>query len=141
MKDIDFSRALVISIKPNYAKLIYEGKKQWEFRKAPPPLLKELFVYESAPVSCITGVIIFSSMICGSVCDVYESIRQNTAFTKNLTGISFSNLLDYVGRGQSVAALRVGAFRRFPSPAPLVCKPPQNWGTCCIANNLKNSGV
>ena len=28
---------IVMSIKPKYAKAIYEGRKNWEFRKAPPP--------------------------------------------------------------------------------------------------------
>ena len=42
---------IVMSIKPKYAKAIYEGRKNWEFRKAPPPIYKEIYIYESAPVS------------------------------------------------------------------------------------------
>ena len=42
---------LVLAIKPKYAKAIYEGRKHWEFRKSPPPIFREMYVYESAPVS------------------------------------------------------------------------------------------
>ena len=32
---------IVMAIKPKYAKAIYEGRKNWEFRKAPPPIWSE----------------------------------------------------------------------------------------------------
>ena len=119
----------LMSIKPKYAKLIYEGKKQWEFRKAPPPLMVPMFIYESAPVSRITGIIVFSSMIRGVVSDVWELITHNKAFTKNLTGISWSDLLEYSGKDRAVAALRVCQVERCAAPVELQCAPPQNWGT------------
>lgn len=129
----------VIAIKPKYAKLIYEGKKHWEFRKAPPPLMEPLYIYESAPVCRITGVIVFSSMIRGLVSDVFELIRHNTAFTKNLTGISRNDLLAYAGKRGSVAALRVSMVERCDSAIHLGCKPPQNWGTFYIKKDEDNA--
>lgn len=33
-----FAAPVIMAIKPRFAELIYEGRKVWEFRKAPPPL-------------------------------------------------------------------------------------------------------
>ena len=57
---------IVMAIKPKYAKAIYEGRKNWEFRKAPPPIYKEIYIYESAPVSKITGRVVFSASVTGT---------------------------------------------------------------------------
>ena len=36
---------VIMAIKPRFAKLIYEGRKVWEFRKTPPPLMRLVLVY------------------------------------------------------------------------------------------------
>ena len=40
--DKSHPKVIVMSLKPKYAKAIYEGRKNWEFRKTPPPLFKEI---------------------------------------------------------------------------------------------------
>ena len=121
-------RVLVMALKPKYAKAIYEGRKNWEFRKAPPPLFKEIFIYESAPVSKITGTVWFEQSVTGIPEAVYYMVKGNKCYTKNLAGISLEYLEEYA-KGSKVAALRVGEAKRLDHDVALDAKPPQNWGT------------
>lgn len=127
-KQLRENRVIVMSLKPKYAKAIYEGKKNWEFRKAPPPLYKDILIYESAPVSKITGIVMFSESITGVPMVVHDLARCNRVYTKNLTGISSDKLCEYAGKSL-VTALRVFDVHRFDHDVEFNCKPPQNWGT------------
>lgn len=118
---------IVLALKPKYAKAIYEGKKNWEFRKAPPPIFREMYVYESAPVSAITGTITFSESVTGVPIAVWDIVKRNKCFTRNLTGISLEALEAYTGK-HTVTALRVMDARRFDKPVKISARPPQNWG-------------
>jgi len=59
------NRVIIMAIKPKYAEAIYAGKKRWEFRKAPPPVPGWVLLYESAPVSAITGKVFLGAKIQG----------------------------------------------------------------------------
>lgn len=120
-------KVIVMALKPAYAKAIYEGKKQWEFRKAPPPLYTRIYIYESAPVSAVTGWVYFSESVTGVPVVVWDMVRTNRCFTKNLTGISLPALQAYAGK-KLVTALRVYKPERLDRPIPFDAKPPQNWG-------------
>ena len=120
-------KVIVMSIKPKYAKAIYEGKKHWEFRKAPPPLYERIYIYESAPVSKVTGWLYFSESVTGVPTVVWDIVKCNRVFTKNLTGISLEGLQAYAGK-KLVTALRVYEPTRCEQPISFVAKPPQNWG-------------
>ena len=120
-------KVIVMSIKPKYAKAIYEGKKQWEFRKAPPPLYERIYSYESAPVSKVTGWLYFSESVTGVPTVVWDIVKCNRVFTKNLTGISLEGLQAYAGK-KLVTALRVFEPTRCEQPIAFDAKPPQNWG-------------
>ena len=124
-------QVIVMAIKPKFAKAIYDGWKNWEFRKAPPPLFRWLYVYESAPVSAVTGRVLFTESVTGIPQCVLEIVKTNRCFTKNLAGISLSELEEYAGK-RLVTALRVYKAERFEKPIPITAKPPQNWGrfTC-----------
>lgn len=126
-KQLRENRVIVMSLKPKYAKAIYEGRKNWEFRKAPPPLFKPVLIYESAPISKITGIVMFSASITGSPLDVHEFARSNRVYTKNSPGISLDGLYEYAGKSL-VTALRVCNVKRFDHDVEFNCKPPQNWG-------------
>ena len=118
---------IVMAIKPKYAKAIYEGRKNWEFRKAPPPIYKEIYLYESAPVSRITGRISFCASVTGVWIDVWEMVKTNRCFTRNLPGIKASELEEYAGT-HDVTALRVYRVERLEKSPTFGAKPPQNWG-------------
>ena len=131
-------KVIVMSLKPKYAKAIYEGRKNWEFRKTPPPLFKEIYIYESAPVSKITGKLIFTNEIRGLPSSVYEIVKSNRLFSRNRTGISYSELEEYAGRLNLVSALRVHRAERLEHTINFSAKPPQNWGT--FRGCLKHGG-
>lgn len=125
---------IVLAIKPKYAKAIYEGRKNWEFRKAPPPLFREMYVYESAPVSAITGTIMFSDSVTGIPMAVMDIVRTNRCHTRNLPGITMDDLLAYAGK-RLVTALRVYEAERFDKPVEFKPRPPQNWGRFLVRDN------
>lgn len=117
----------VLAIKPKYAKAIYEGRKNWEFRKAPPPICEQMLVYESEPVSKITGVISFCVSVTAPSRSILELVRYQKGFTKNLPGITSEELFKYAGGNSKVTALRVLSAERKELNFTLH-KPPQNWG-------------
>lgn len=117
----------VLAIKPKYAKAIYEGRKNWEFRKAPPPICEPMLVYESEPVSKITGVITFGLSVTAPSRRILELVRCQKFFTKNLPGITSEELFKYAGWTSMVTALRVLSAERRETNITL-SKPPQNWG-------------
>ena len=139
--DKKFPKEIVMALKPKYAKSIYEGRKNWEFRKAPPPLFKPIYIYESAPVSKITGIIVFSVEIRGLAEDVFDIVKNNKSFTKNYPGISFLDLEEYVGIKKVVSALRIECVKRIDHPIEFdVKKVPQNWGTFRFMTVAKTKG-
>ena len=131
---------LVLAIKPKYAKAIYEGRKNWEFRKSPPPLFREMYVYESAPVSALTGTITFSESVTGIPMAVWDIVKTNKCFTRNLTGISLEALEAYTGK-RTVTALRVLDSKRFDKPVKFGPRPPQNWGRYLLPRTETKSEV
>ena len=139
----NFDAPVIMAIKPRFAKMIYDGKKQWEFRKAPPPLMRLVYVYESAPVSAITGTLIFRSKVEGIVNDVWETVTRCKVFTLNGTGIGLEALKDYVGKHQTVAALRVACPERMEQPVKIAFRPPMNWCTLDSASmrSTSNGGI
>ncbi len=121
-------KIIVMAIKPEYAKAIYEGKKHWEFRKAPPPVLEPMFIYESAPVGKITGMVTFVVKITSSA-ELVWKLATMQMWDRRDTGITKRELQEYAGgdKGQ-VSALKVLSCTRFDVPFELRNRPPQNWG-------------
>lgn len=134
MKKAANDTAIVMAIKPKYAKAIYEGRKNWEFRKNPPPCFRTVYLYESAPVSAVTGVVVFGMAVTGVPLAVWEIVKTNRCFTKNLPGIRLSDLEEYAGK-KLVTALRVTEAGQFNSPIPLELAPPQNWRRFTLVRN------
>lgn len=137
--DKSHQKVIVMSLKPKYAKAIYEGRKNWEFRKTPPPLFKTIYIYESAPVSKITGTVLFSEEIRGCPLTVYDIVKTNKCFKQNLSGITKLELEEYTGPLNLVSALRVHRAERLEHPITFSAKSPQNWGT--FRGHLKHGGA
>lgn len=120
----------VMAIKPKYAELIYSGTKRWEFRKAPPPVPSWVYLYESAPVSKITGKVFLGFKVQGESGIVWNLVKKQRLVGGG-PGISQKVFNEYVGKASSVAACATFFAERFDSPQPLPpgVHPPQNWGT------------
>ena len=123
-----------MSIKPQYAAAIYSGVKQFEFRKKPPTNLKAVYlVYESAPVSKLTGTVMF----CGSftvrsgmmVEFIMRLMKVNKTLAREMMGISEKELIAYAGgSNELVTALMIASANRDPDFEQYRIRPPQNWG-------------
>lgn len=61
------SKAILLSIHPKWAELIYEGKKTIEWRKSFPKEFisnqTKVYLYETAPVQKVTGMFFLESVI------------------------------------------------------------------------------
>ena len=127
LRKVRAPKVIVMSIKPKFARAIYEGRKHWEFRKAPPPLYQRIYIYESAPVSKVTGWLFFAESVTGIPIAVWDIVKTNRCYSKNLTGITLPQLQAYAGK-KLVTALRVFEPTRCEHPVAFDAKPPQNWG-------------
>lgn len=121
----------VMAIRPKYAEAIYGGRKLWEFRKVPPPVGKAILIYESAPVSRITGYVAFdcsiTAMGAGGILDLVNASQFQD---KKLTGIGKADLEKYVGGYKKVTALHVALAEKYDKPIDLKRSlVPQNWRT------------
>lgn len=132
-------KVYIMAIKPEYAKAIYEGKKNWEFRKVPPPIGERVFIYESAPVSAITGRVVFSLKIESLFASVYTAIMGCKQYCSNKPGITIGELGEYAG-DKPVSALRVFDAIKFEEPIPLKFKPPMNWGRYFLVHADEKGG-
>lgn len=101
----------------------------------PPPLNTWIAIYESAPVSAITGAICFDSMVKGPAYVSYEIASSNKCYAVNKPGISPKELKEYLAgsKDMNVCALHVLEFNRFEAPQKISVKPPQNWGTFFVS--------
>ena len=123
------NRVIIMAIKPKYAEAIYAGKKMWEFRKAPPPVPGWVLLYESAPVSAITGKVFLG------FAKTQKTIGGSVGITQNVYD-------DYVGKAKSVAACACFFAEKWPEPVPLSpgVRPPQNWGRYIVAESEAANG-
>ena len=123
-------RLVILAIKPKYAAAIYAGTKRWEFRKAPPPVPCWVLLYESAPVSAVTGKVYLAAKIQGTQEAVWGFVKHQTAIGGG-AGVTLREFQAYVGKAKSVAACATFCAERFDEPVPLPpgVRPPQNWGS------------
>ena len=126
---------LVLSIKPKYAEAIYSGSKHFEFRKVPPRNLNAVYLmYESAPVSKITGTVTFCASLTvrahamvGAIMGLMN-IKKGHAIS--LMGITEKELIAYAGGPDKfVTALMVSRADNDSYYEQYHIRPPQNWGT------------
>lgn len=75
------NRLVVMSIRPRFAKAIYSRTKQFEFRRVRTQLRSGdlVLVYESAPVSYLTGQFHVGKVVIGSPTDLIELEAEGTS--------------------------------------------------------------
>lgn len=128
-------RFSVISIKPEYAEKIYTRQKIFEFRKVPPRDLRASYiVYESAPVSKMTGYIDFGASFTMPAWRVVGFVKRFLNCSKSTAitamGLSEKELIEYAGGPDCfVTALLIKSALKSHRLLDVKIKPPQNWGT------------
>jgi predicted transcriptional regulator len=125
---------ILLAIKPRYAADIYAGRKTIEFRRVIPRCMLpenggesvKAFLYESAPVSKVTGACVLS----------VRSFSPDGIFDSGTLGRGCVTEDESSGyfRGKSGYALSVSGIEKFPGPAHVrefltmsQSRPPQNF--------------
>lgn len=114
MREVAGERAIVLAIHPRYAARIYAGEKTAELRRASPSSrVRMAFIYETAPASAITGV-----MLVDEVCRASPT-RAWRQFSRRLC-ISQQEFLEYLRGCRAATVYEVSEAVRFPRQVPLV---------------------
>lgn len=103
--------SLILSLKPEYADLIFNGKKEVEFRKRFPTnnMNYEIFVYVSSPVKQILGAFRVNQVIKAPPEEIWHT-------TSKVAGIDKSSFDAYFLNHEIAYALKITNIRKFNSP-------------------------
>ena len=89
---------MLLSIKPKYAKVILEGKKQYEFRKnKPKDGVNRIIFYASSPQKQVVGEAMIEAILTGTPKEIWEIAKMAAGITKKFY---FSY---YAGKDKAVA--------------------------------------
>ena len=115
-----------MSIKPEFANKIFDGRKLFEFRKAlfRDPSIKTIVVYASSPVQKVIGEF--------EIDDILQSNPRNIwELTKEQSGISSEYFFSYFSGRNIAYAIKVKNVRRYDKPLSLKenfnVHPPQSY--------------
>lgn len=74
---------MLLSIKPRYAKVILEGKKQYEFRKSKPKDgVNRIIFYASSPQKQVVGEAMIETILIGTPKEIWEIAKTAAGITK-----------------------------------------------------------
>lgn len=125
---------IMLSIKPKWAKLIYNGKKKIEWRKNIPQIYfpgMKIYIYETAPVCKVTG--------CFMLCDYFSkkaafgiaNPKRHLNSVFKLGRVSLKELIKYQGNSKFVYGWNVHDPQKFDEPKSLsefgIQRAPQSW--------------
>jgi predicted transcriptional regulator len=114
---------IILSIKPKYAEMIYNGSKKYEFRKrlypqhvsncGVPFTRGRIYLYESKPVQKITGFI----KVDNYVADIVKTPRDELwAHVKNGAGITKDEFDKYFKDAEMATAWHIKSYHKFKYP-------------------------
>lgn len=115
---------ILISIKPEYVKLIMSGDKLYEYRKRLPKDIQIAVIYATAPTKKVVGEIQIKDVLSMTPKDLWDQ----TSIQSGLTPEKFFKYFD----GVSIAyALSIKKVIEFENPIDLsalgLSRPPQSW--------------
>ena len=117
---------VLLSIKPEFAFKIFEGKKKFEFRKVifKNPKVKTVVVYASSPVQQVIGEFEIDEILTSSPEDIWE-------MTKQYSGISEGFFYEYFSNKQIAYAIKIKRTKKYKKPLSLKenfnVSPPQSY--------------
>ena len=117
-------RKILISIKPEYAKLILSGKKLYEYRKRVPIEVETAVIYVTAPMKKVVGEFVVDEVLSMPSKDLWKK----THFQSGLTSEKFFQYFD----GMPIAhALSIKDVFIYEYPMDLsainIKRAPQSW--------------
>lgn len=105
---------VLLSIKPEYAEKILQGKKKFEFRKSifKNTSVRTVVIYATMPVGKIVGEFDFDEVLSDTPSVIWSETREFSGITKGFFNSYFN--------GREMAhAICVGAVRRYERPISL----------------------
>lgn len=117
---------VLLSIKPEFAELIFDGSKKYEFRKAifKNPHIKTVVVYASFPVQLVIGEFDIDTILKDEPERLWRETREHS-------GISEEFFFDYFAERNIGFAIKVKKSRRYKNPLCLRANynitPPQSF--------------
>lgn len=112
---------LLMSIKPNFAQKIYDGSKKFEYRRTRIKSKQGIcYIYETQPVSKITGWFQYSGIIQMEIPDLWN-------LTKEFSGISEVDFFTYFQSKLEGNALQIVNSNHFDHYVTLDKRPPQSY--------------
>ncbi|MDP5805390.1 ASCH domain-containing protein [Pseudomonas aeruginosa] len=102
---------VLLSIKPEYAEKILQGKKKYEFRKSifKNPEVKTVVIYATMPVGKVVGEFDFDEVLTDLPSVIWNETRK-------FSGISKSFFNDYFEGRNTAHAIKVRSVRRYEKP-------------------------
>lgn len=102
---------ILLSIKPKYAKKIFDGQKKYEFRRSifKRAGIKTAVVYASYPISKVIGEFIIEDVLSEKIDSLWES-------TKEHAGISREDYLLYFEGKDIGHALKIRSTKKYGVP-------------------------
>lgn len=75
---------ILLSIKPEYVSRIFEGTKQYEFRRRPAKaVVTKLLIYATAPISAVVGEAIVTDLLVMPPASLWDSVKSQAGISKN----------------------------------------------------------
>jgi predicted transcriptional regulator len=119
------SQQIIMSLRPIFAEAIYQGLKHFEFRRVKVKIHggDHVFIYESAPISCLTGEFYVGRVVTGN---------PNQVLNLEATLSSKIAAEQYLWGAKIATAIEVLLPQRWRQPKPLQaiapgCRPPQSY--------------
>lgn len=102
---------VLLSIKPEFAFKIFEGKKKFEFRKVifKNPDVKTVVVYASSPVQQVIGEFEIDNILSSDPNEIWE-------LTKKYSGISEDFFYEYFADSKIAYAIKIKKTKKYRRP-------------------------
>ena len=117
---------VLMSIKPEFADMIFDGSKRYEFRRLifKQPAVKKVVVYASSPVQMVIGEFEIDHILVHHPEELWSRTRKDAGITKDY-------FMAYFGDKAVGYAIRIKATKRYRKPKCLKAdynlKPPQSY--------------
>jgi predicted transcriptional regulator len=105
---------VLLSIKPEFAFKIFEGRKKFEFRKVifKNPNIKTVVVYASSPIQQVIGEFEIDNILSSKPSEIW---RQ----TKKHSGITEEFFYEYFGDREIAHAIKIKNIKKYKQPLNL----------------------
>ncbi|WGI17942.1 hypothetical protein [Methanonatronarchaeum sp. AMET-Sl] len=102
---------VLLSIKPEYAKAIFSGEKEYEFRRKifKRNNINKIYLYSNSDEQKIRGYFTFGKILKGEPKEIWEKV-------KNKAYISEEKFFNYFKGTNTAYAIKIKKVKEFPSP-------------------------